>query len=293
MKKLAIFVAAIALTLGLAQRKKEQMPTSETVRITLNVGDNNNGTRANVNPTAAQQVTFEQNDTILVASDGHYVGYLVHNGSSFSGDITDPVVGQPLYFYFLGNKIDVNTLTPGTTDGCTVNISDQTDYPHLPVIAMGKSTVNYTEGETSYSSRLYNKASLMKFNVTTPSEAAICITGMNNTVTVNFGEPTEANYGFTYGIDAEDGGLIKMPGVTTENTETWAIVLPQAALEAGGEGTVYTSDNAYTGTRPAMDAIAMNTFINGGFALTVNTEVAPAGNTVDLSNLTGNYEAHL
>lgn len=291
MKKLAIFVAAIALTLGLAQCKKEQMPTGETVRITLNVGDNNNGTRANVNPTAAQQVTFEQNDTILVASDGHYVGYLVHNGSSFSGDITDPVVGQPLYFYFLGNKIDVNTLTPGTTDGCTVNISDQTDYPHLPVIAMGKSTVNYTEGETSYSSRLYNKASLMKFNVTTPSEAAICITGMNNTVTVNFGEPTEANYGFTYGIDAEDGGLIKMPGVTTENTETWAIVLPQAALEAGGEGTVYTSDNAYTGTRPAMDAIAMNTFINGGFALTVNTEVAPAGNTVDLSNLTGNYEA--
>ena len=293
MKRMTLFVAALALALSLTQCKKEQSETPETqgVMITLNLegastGSATNGAKMNVDPYAAEQVTFEDGDQILVASGGQYVGTLTRENNVFSGIVTDPVEGQRLYFYFLGNK--QGTLEAGTTT-CTVNISDQTE--ELPVISMGQSTVNYTEGETSYSSRLYNKASLMKFNVTTPSEAAICITGMNNTVTVNFGEPTEANYGFTYGIDAEDGGLIKMPGVTTENTETWAIVLPQAALEAGGEGTVYTSDNAYTGTRPAMDAIAMNTFINGGFALTVNTEVAPAGNTVDLSNLTGNYEA--
>jgi len=300
MKKLAVFVAAIALTLGLAQCKKEQTPSStgESVRITLNVDGGNNGAKVDVNP-AENQVAFENGDQILVASNGKYVGTLTRTDGIFSGNITDPVEGQPLYFYFLGNKQDDAQLTAGTTTTCTVNINDQTTSAGLPVISMGRSVnpnnlaqiVNYDENETNYTARLYNKCSLMKFNVNTPSTAAICITGMNNLVTVNFGEPTEANYGFTYGIDAEDGGLIKMPGVTTENTETWAIVLPQAALEAGGEGTVYTSDNAYTGTRPAMDAIAMNTFINGGFALTVNTEVAPAGNTVDLSNLTGNYEA--
>ena len=227
---------------------------------------NNNGAKVNVDPYANEQVTFEDGDQILVASGGQYVGTLTRENNVFSGSITNPVEGQRLYFYFLGNK--QGTLEAGATT-CTVNISDQTE--ELPVISMGQSTVNYTEGETSYSSRLYNKASLMKFNVTTPSEAAICITGMNNTVTVNFGEPTEANFGFTYGIDAEDGGLIKMPGVTTENTETWAIVLPQAALEAGGENSAYTADLRYLGTRPAMEEIEMNTFLNLGLDLSVGT----------------------
>ena len=227
---------------------------------------NNNGAKVNVDPYANEQVTFEDGDQILVASGGQYVGTLTRENNVFSGSITNPVEGQRLYFYFLGNK--QGTLEAGATT-CTVNISDQTE--ELPVISMGQSTVNYTEGETSYSSRLYNKASLMKFNVTTPSTAAICLTGMNNTVTVNFGEPTATNYGFTYGIDAEDGGLIMMPGVTTENTETWAIVLPQAALEAGGENSAYTADLRYLGTRPAMEEIEMNTFLNLGLDLSVGT----------------------
>ena len=239
---------------------------AQGVTITLNLEGNNNGAKVNVDPYANEQVTFEDGDQILVASGGQYVGTLTRENNVFSGSITNPVEGQRLYFYFLGNK--QGTLEAGATT-CTVNISDQTE--ELPVISMGQSTVNYTEGETSYSSRLYNKASLMKFNVTTPSEAAICLTGMNNTVTVNFGEPTEANFGFTYGIDAEDGGLIKMPGVTTENTETWAIVLPQAALEAGGENSAYTADLRYLGTRPAMEEIEMNTFLNLGLDLSVGT----------------------
>ena len=275
------FVMALAMVLGLAQCKKEQpTPQSEGVMITLNVGDNNNGSRANVNPTGTEQVTFVDGDQILVAYDGHYVGTLekatVGSVSQFSGtiNITQSDTDQPLYFYFLGNK--QGTLATGATT-CTVNISDQTTTAGLPVISMGKSidaegeTVYYESGMTSFSSRLYNKCSLMKFNVTTPSTAAICLTGMNNTVNVNFGEPTEANYGFTYGMDAEDGGLIMMPGVTTENTETWAIVLPQAALEAGGENSAYTADLRYLGTRPAMEEIEMNTFLNLGLDLSVGT----------------------
>ena len=61
MKKLSIFVAALVLTLGLAQCKKEQTPstTGESVFITLNVGDGgNNGTRVNVDPTGTNQVTL-------------------------------------------------------------------------------------------------------------------------------------------------------------------------------------------------------------------------------------------
>lgn len=268
MKRTTLMVMALAMVLGLAQCKKEQSitPNTQGVTITLNLEGNNNGAKVNVDPYANEQVTFEDGDQILVASGGQYVGTLTRENNVFSGSITNPVEGQRLYFYFLGNK--QGTLEAGATT-CTVNISDQTE--ELPVISMGQSTVNYTEGETSYSSRLYNKASLMKFNVTTPSTAAICLTGMNNTVTVNFGEPTATNYGFTYGIDAEDGGLIMMPGVTTENTETWAIVLPQAALEAGGENSAYTADLRYLGTRPAMEEIEMNTFLNLGLDLSVGT----------------------
>ncbi|MBQ6771687.1 MAG: hypothetical protein IJP44_12015 [Bacteroidales bacterium] len=268
MKKLSIFVAALVLTLGLAQCKKEQTNNAQGegnfVRITLNVGGNGNGSRVNVDPAAAEQVTFTNGDQILVASNGAVVGTLTHNGTNFSGDITDATEGQRLYFYFLGNK--QGTVANGATN-CTVNISDQTNG--LPVISMGASTVDYSEGVTSYSSRLYNKCSLMKFVVDTPSEAAICITGMNNTVTVDFSDPTDT--GFTYGKDGD--GLITMPGVTAENTTTWAIVLPQVALEVGEEGSAYTADEAYTGTRPAMEAIEMNKFLNEGVNLTVNTTV--------------------
>lgn len=263
MKKTTLFVMALAMVLGLAQCKKEQPETPETqgVTITLNVGGNNNGAKVSVDPYAAEQVTFENGDQILVASGGQYVGTLTRENNVFQGSITNPVEDQPLYFYFLGNK--QGTLEAGATT-CTVNISDQS--VELPVISMGQSTVNYSEGETSYSSRLYNKASLMKFDVNTPSEAAICITGMNNTVTVNFGEPTEVNYGFTYGMDGV--GLIKMPAKDANN-ETWAIVLPQAALAEGEENSAYTADLRYLGTRPAMEEIEMNTFLNLGLDLSV------------------------
>ena len=270
MKRLGMIVMAGLLVLGLTQCKKEQTNNTQSegnvVRITLNVGPStgsgtNNGSRVNVNPDpdAEEQVTFASGDQIVVASNGAVVGTLEHNGTNFTGDINSPTEGQLLYFYFLGNK--QGTVANGATE-LTVNISDQTN--ELPVISMGKSTVEYSADVTSYTSRLYNKCSLMMFNVTTPSTAAICITGMNNTVTVDFSNPTDE--GFTYGKDGD--GLITMPGVTSEDTTTWAIVLPQDALAEGEDGSVYTADGAYAGTRPQMDAIEMNKLLYAGVDLT-------------------------
>lgn len=281
MKKMTCFVMALALVLGLAQCKKETVESQvEKVRITLNVdggastGSATNGSRAEVNP---PQVNFVNNDEIVVAYDGKYVGTLTHNGSYFEGDIeiTPAEESQPLYFYFLGNN--QGTIANGAT-GCTANISDQTNTNNKPVISMGKSTDDYDVNVASYSSRLYNKASLMKFNVDTPSDAAICITGMNNLVTVDFGKHGEngdglgngTNNGFSYSMDTQDGGLITMPA-KDENNVTWAIVLPQDALVEGAEGSAYTADNAYIGIRPTMKAIAMNTFLSEGKALTLTT----------------------
>ncbi len=281
MKRLGMIVMAGLLVLGLTQCKKEQTNNTQSegnvVRIALNVGPStgsgtNNGSRVNVDPDAMEQVTFASGDQIVVASNGAVVGTLEHNGTNFTGDINSPTEGQLLYFYFLGNK--QGTVANGTAE-LTVNISDQTN--ELPVISMGKSTVEYSADVTSYTSRLYNKCSLMMFNVTTPSTAAICITGMNNTVTVDFSNPTDE--GFTYGKDGD--GLITMPGVTSENDTTWAIVLPQAALAEGEDGSVYTADDAYAGTRPQMNAIEMNTFLNAGVDLTAAIITAF---TVDFEN---------
>lgn len=273
MKKMTCFVMALALVLGLAQCKKEQPqePQGEKVRITLNVDGNKaaDGTRADVTPPS---VTFVYGDQILVASNGVYVGTLTKNGENFSGEITDPTEGQPLYFYFLGNK--QGTLENGAKT-CTVNISDQTTEAGLPVISMGKSTTKYSTSVSSYTSRLYNKCSLMKFIVDTPSTAPICITGMVNTVIVNFGNPTDS--GFTYYLG--DEGLIKMPAKDANNV-TWAIVFPQPALTEIGEA--YTTDG-YTGIRPIMDEIQMNKFLDTGFSMTVNTahvNVTLGGNAI-------------
>lgn len=287
MKRMTYFVMALALVLGLAQCKKEQ-PTPQNegnvVMITLDVdggastGSATDGSKAEVDP---PHVNFVDGDTILVASNGVYVGYLVKSTeggvSKFRGSITDPTDGEPLYFYFLGNKQNSKTLTAGSTTTCTVSISDQTGYPTLPVISMGVSKQTYPAEGNSYTSRLYNKASLKKFNVTTDSNAAIFITGMNNTVTVDFSKVAETgtglagsdtDNGFSY---SKDGAGIKIAGGSGSNVEKWAIVLPQEALAAGDGFSMFTEGFDYYGTRPAISAINGNSYLDGGVALTVNT----------------------
>ena len=189
---------AIVILLGISSCKKKTVePISPSggnqVAITLNVGG---GSKANVDPYNSPMVTFENGDQIIVISNDHYVGTLTHDGTNFSGSITGPTTGQPLYFYFLGNNH--SSLSVGDA-GCTVNISDQTNYPHLPVISMAPSDQTYPSEGNQYTARLHNKASLMKFNVTTPSNSPICITGMNNKVIIDFSKATydAQNNGFT------------------------------------------------------------------------------------------------
>lgn len=279
MRRITFFVMALALVLGSTQCKKEEVkPQNQDgqVSITLNV---DNGSKAIVDPNASQMVTFKSGDKIIVANGGRYRGYLEHDGSGFSGTITDPTEGQPLYFYFLGNKVDPSTdLIVGTSTGIPVNISDQTG--ELPIISMGESLdanekpLNYSAGMTSFTARLQNYCSLMKFNVTTPSTAPICITGMCNTVSVGFTNNT-------IGEAFQDNGLIMMKGVTSENPETWAVVLAQSALEEGEgvsttdvhtNGLLYTADHFYSGVRPAIPEIVTGYKYDDAITMTANTD---------------------
>jgi len=267
MKRIGIIAMAMALALGLTQCKKEQnAPTNdnETVAITLDI--RNGGTRMDVN-TVTGEVTYEEGDVIYVVSSGKYIGTLTHNGTNFSGPITNPTVGEPLHFYFLGNVTPAETLTAGTTESCSVVISDQTE--HLPVIEYAPSDENYTVGATAFTAFLLNKCALVKFNVTTLSEAAICVTGFNNTVTVDF---TDAS--FTY--SQTNGGNITLPAGSGEK---WAILLPQEAIEAGEDGTAYSEDGEYTGTHGAVPAITENGYLTAGIEVSVTTQGgSPIGN---------------
>ncbi len=274
MKRISIIISALMLVFGMSQCKKNNDITTpsdgNTVRITLDIDD---GSKVIVTPPS---VEFSENDTIYVGYDGKYVGKIVHNGTCFTGNITVTQNGdQPLYFYFLGYK-NPGKLTPGTTTSLSVNITDQGNYPHLPVISMGVSKENYSSGTTTYTSKLYNKCSLMKFNVTTSSTAQICITGMNNKVTLDFSKPTETgtgledgttNNGFSYSKDGD--GLIKMSAKDNDNV-TWAIVLPQGELTEGEDYSAYT--NNYKGVRPAISAIESNVYYADGINLNINTQ---------------------
>ena len=269
MKKINIILMAFALALTMSQCKKNEVqPNSndKVVTITLDV-DNNDGSRVIVN-TNTGMVDFESGDKIYVGSGGKYVGVLTHNDTNFSGNITNPTENQPLQFYFLGNVTPSETLSAGTTEECSVIISDQTE--HLPVISCAASYENYVPGVTAYSAHLLNKCALVKFNVTTPSNAAICITGMKNRVTVDF-----TNNTMTPSIDGE--GVIMLPAGSGENVEKWAIMLPQEALESGGQGSVYSEDENYLGIRPEMPVITENSYLAEGIGIIVNNCMSPVG----------------
>lgn len=261
MKKISIILAAFALAMTMSQCKKNEEPTTsddEVVTITLDV-KNNSSSKVVVN-TATGTVDFETGDKIYVGSGGKFVGFLIHNGTNFIGNITNPTEDQPLQFYFLGNVTPQETLSVGTTEECSVIISDQTE--HLPVISCAASNENYVSGVTAYSAHLLNKCALVKFNVTTPSNSPICITGMKNKVTVDFTQNT-----MTPSMDGE--GVIKLPAGSGENVEKWAILLPQEALEEGGEGSVYLENETCKNIRPSIPTISENGYLAEGITLFV------------------------
>lgn len=261
MKRISTIVMALTLVLGLSQCKKNDQNNVENqndpVTITLNVSGNN-GSKVIVNP-ATGTVDFENNDQIIVASGGKYVGTLTYNGSLFTGAISNATEGCPLQFYFLGNLTPTETLTAGITESCSVIISDQTE--HLPVISAAPSNENYTASTTDYTAHLLNKCALVKFNVTTASEAATCVTGFNNKVTVNFSENTLTN-------SQESNGVVTLPA---GNGEKWAILLPNEALESGESGSAYSVDRVYTGTRGAVPAISNNMYLTMGIEVEITS----------------------
>lgn len=270
MKRMTYFVMALALVLGLTQCKKEQPAAQneiEGVHITLSVNGGastnptNNGSRVDVDPTGHTNpdyatVSFETGDEIYVGYKGEYVGTLTYSGSYFSGDVTIASLDnpEPLYFYLLGGKgFSPSEVVDNTA---SVVISDQSST--YPVISYAASRENYS-GAAPYTAMLENKISIMKFTTNirpVDSRGAFCIKGLKNKVTVDFATKT-----FTY--DQDGDGLIKMPAVD-QNGATWAIVLPQSALSAGGDGTAYTADDKYTGSRPAIANITENQYLNEG-----------------------------
>ncbi len=266
MKKVSMVLAAVVLVLGLSQCKKQEQQTTTdtngTVAITLDVKVHD-GSRINVNPNNGM-VAFEYGDVVYVASGQKFVGTLTNNGNTFAGNITNPTEGEPLYFFFLGNKTPEETLTPGSSTTCSVNISDQTSG--YPVISFATSNETFT-GAGLYTAFFLNKCALVKFDVTTASEAATCITGMKNKVTVNF-----AGNALIY--SQEGDGVITLPAGSGEK---WAILLPQEAVEAGEEGSAYSENGDYTGTFGAIPAITDNSLLTAGIEVNVITEAIPVG----------------
>lgn len=254
MKKIGVIALAFALVLGMSQCKKENTTASNDegtkVPITLNVSGNS-GSKVAVDGTTGV-VTFEDGDVLYVSSSGVYVGTMTYNGTVFSGEINEPTEGQKLQFYFLGNK------TPefnSDNTGCSVVISDQTEY--LPVISYAPSRENYQVGLTVYNATLLNKCALVKFNVTTSSDAATCILGMNNKVTVDF-----STNEFTY--SQEDNGAITMPA---GNGEKWVILLPQDEVT---QAETHSADGNYSGTCASIPTIAENDYLTTGIVVSVS-----------------------
>lgn len=256
---------ALMTTLTQCGKNKDQIDpiaNSDAVVITLDVNGSNS--RADIN-TSTGVVTFQIGDQIHVGSGGKYVGTLTYNGTVFSGPITNATQGSPLWFYFLGNRTPNETLASGVTGSCSVSISDQTTS--LPVISAAPSIENYTASNDAYTAKLLNKCALVKFNVATLSEAATRVTGFNNMVTVDF----SAN---TLTPTKEGAGVIKLGA---GNGERWAILLPQDALGVGVDGSAYSNDLAYYGTRGAVPAIYENGFFTMGVEVSVASQVIPTG----------------
>jgi len=291
MKRISMVLAAVTLVLGLSQCKKQEQQTTTdtngTVAITLDVRANN-GSRIDVNTTTST-VKFNTGDVVYVASGQKFVGTLTNNGNTFAGNITNPTEGEPLYFFFLGNRTPEESLTPGSSTTCSVNISDQTnDYYYNynndnyvycgPVISFATSNETFT-GSGLYTAFFLNKAALVKFNVTTLSSRPTCILGLNNKVTVDF-----STNGFAY--SQVDNGLVKLSG---GGGVKWAILLPQSALAEGEDGSIYTEEGGYTGTRPAIPAITANDYLNEGIALVAATETNPSTAPVPEGAVSGKF----
>ncbi len=274
-KRAAALLFAGLMMLGLTDcRKSIVEPVADAdgkVFITVKVND---GSKTDV--TGAGVVMFQNGDKLYVGNNGAWRGTLEYSNGLFSGDITTTGMSNDdfLHFYLLGGN-----LTPNISgEEYSVVITNQIDS--YPVISCGTSTEKYS-GMGTYETFLYNKCSLVKFNVDTPSEAPISITGMKNKVTINFSDNS-----ITYDQDGE--GLIKMRAKNASN-ETWAIVLPQNASPAGSEGTAYSF--GYIGNRPSLPAIGLNEYIGNSSAIDMSVTTTDESKILNLAEVKSDREA--
>ena len=268
-KRATALLFAGLMMLGLTDcRKRIVEPVVDTngkAFITVKV---NNGSRTDV--TSAGVVVFQNGDKLYVGNNGAWRGTLEYSNGLFSGDITTTGMSNDdfLHFYLLGGN-----LTPKISgEEYSVVIANQINS--YPVISCGTSTEKYS-GMGTYETFLYNKCSLVKFNVDTPSEAPISITGMKNKVTINFSDNSIA-------YDQDGEGLIKMRAKNASN-ETWAIVLPQNASPAGSEGTAYSF--GYIGNRPSLPAIGLNEYIGNSSAIDMSVKTTDESKILNLATV--------
>lgn len=283
MKKFSVIMMACLMALGMTQCKKETTPTTEEdhgVKITLKVGNASN-TRVDVNPNyndTYAKVNFEVGDIVYVGYNNARVGKLtcraigsdpnINVDATFEGtvNIDDYDGTSPLHFYLLGGK---GFYPDFEGNIATVDISDQSDK--LPVVSYAVSNEPFT-GAGNYTTKMMNKCSILKFNVTKPSNAndAIYINGMNNVVTVDFTDPDGEDNGFAYSMT--DYGRIKMrPVVSTTDTDPvdmWVIVLPQAELTTTGYA--YNEGKTCAGLRPVLPQIERNKYMKEGIDMNLN-----------------------
>lgn len=219
-KGMTLLLAA-AMLLGMTQCKKkvENVVSGNNggAFITLRVENNS---KLDVNSNG--EVTFEDGDFIFVCSEGHPVGALIHTGGvfqgplgtrSYIGDLPDPTEGEPLWFMFTGNTLP--------DDDWTVSIGDQ--YDNMAVLSTGASTEPYSSSVSDYSANLMNKCALVKFTLTTSTEAPVRVNMLNKAQITIDSETGEIGF-----VPTSSTGLVCLKNLGN-NAERWAVILPQSS----------------------------------------------------------------
>ena len=260
MKKLAIFVAALVLALGLAQCKKQETPDTPNaeynwVHINMKV---NGGERYNIDPNTGT-AGFTNGDSIYVSNGGKYRGVLTYSNGTFTGDLAyddqNPMdTDDNLHFYFFGgtnlDNITFNkpTLFQTTLDGVDISVQSE----RLPILSYGKSTTPYSNSSTTYSTTLENQCALVEFTTNRIlKEWALRFEGINNRVIIDF-----ANNTFTptrYGSEQ----ISLYPETPTSR---WAILLPN---EDSVTVTVDARSHGYNYKEITIPPVHKNDFLHG------------------------------
>lgn len=237
--------------------EEEMFVTEDFVHVVLDYGG-----KVQIN-TQTGYITFEDNDVVYVGNNGKYVGELGYSDGKFVGDLKICNLSEDdyLHFYILGNLTPEETLIAGSSENCSAIITNQKES--LPLISYGRSMEKFY-GPGDYSTLFGNRCSLVKFVVTTPSNAAVCIKGLMNKVVVDF-----SSNSISYSQERE--GIIKLSEGGGVGVEKWAILLPQNAMPVGLDNSLYTEDMMYGGIRPEIPQILPNYFLTGGIVLDITT----------------------